>query len=76
MAQQTANLWDQLTYTERRVLELLAEGYTCVNVAAIMTVKRKTVETYKANIAKKAGGGNIVMVLRRFYEFVPKREEK
>jgi two-component system response regulator NreC len=42
-----------LTDREREVLTLLAEGYTCREIADNLIISIKTVETHKANIMKK-----------------------
>jgi len=42
-----------LTDREREILKLLAEGYTCREIAKPLFISAKTVETHKANIMEK-----------------------
>lgn len=42
-----------LTYREREVLQLVAEGKTTNEIAAVLCVNFKTVETYRARLRKK-----------------------
>jgi DNA-binding CsgD family transcriptional regulator len=64
-----------LTFRERQVLRLLAEGFTSQNIAARLGISVRTVETHRGRIHKKVGGGNLMKVLREFYEFVEKVDE-
>jgi len=47
-----------LTTREREVLELIAEGQTSEEVAAVLGITRRTVETHVANAGLKLGGLN------------------
>ena len=42
-----------LTGREREIVQLLAEGKTAKEVASILSISRKTVETHRANVARK-----------------------
>lgn len=42
-----------LTRREREVVQLLAEGKTAKEVAGLLGISRKTVETHRANVARK-----------------------
>lgn len=42
-----------LTGREREIVQLLAEGKTAKEVAGILAISRKTVETHRANVARK-----------------------
>ncbi|MHB9111788.1 MAG: response regulator [Thermoleophilia bacterium] len=44
---------DALTEREREILKLVAEGYTCREIAKPLFISVKTVETHKANIMEK-----------------------
>jgi len=44
---------DSLTEREREILKLVAEGYTCREIAKPLFISVKTVETHKANIMEK-----------------------
>lgn len=44
---------DALTEREREILRLVAEGYTCREIAKPLFISVKTVETHKANIMEK-----------------------
>jgi len=46
---------DPLTAREREVLRLVAEGHTNQEVAGLLSVSRKTVESHRANIMRKLG---------------------
>lgn len=51
--QEPPSSFDMLTGREREVLKLLAEGYTCREIAEPLFISVKTVETHKANIMEK-----------------------
>lgn len=44
---------EMITTREREVMQLLAEGYSNKEIAGILTISLKTVETHRANIMKK-----------------------
>lgn len=44
---------DRLTSRQREIVQLLAEGKTSKEIAALLTVSVKTVETHRANIMKR-----------------------
>jgi len=46
---------DRLTSRQREIVQLLAEGKTNKEVASILNVSIKTIETHRANIMKKLG---------------------
>lgn len=46
---------DRLTSRQREIVQLLAEGQTNKEVATLLNVSIKTVETHRANIMKKLG---------------------
>jgi DNA-binding NarL/FixJ family response regulator len=45
--------WDTVTYREREVLKLIAEGRTNKHIANYLCVSVKTVEKHRANLMKK-----------------------
>ena len=64
-----------LTPREREVLELMAQGYESIQIAAVLGTATRTVESHRRHIFAKVGKNNSILVLREFYEFVPKRRE-
>lgn len=55
---------DMLTVREREVLRLAAEGRTNADVAALLFISRRTVETHRARAMKKLGLRNHVELAR------------
>ena len=47
--------WDALTETERRVIELVAEGLTNPQIASRMFISAQTVKTHMKNVFRKLG---------------------
>ena len=47
--------YDTLTDREREVLQLVAEGYTSREIAELLCVSVKTVETHRAHLTEKLG---------------------
>jgi DNA-binding NarL/FixJ family response regulator len=45
----------KLTAAERRVLDLIAQGKTSVEIASILSISPKTVENHRSNICRKLG---------------------
>ncbi|MBI5869986.1 MAG: response regulator transcription factor [Actinobacteria bacterium] len=52
-AHNNASNSEALTEREREILRLVAEGYTCREIAKPLFISVKTVETHKANIMEK-----------------------
>jgi DNA-binding NarL/FixJ family response regulator len=44
-----------LSVRERQVLQLIAEGHSVVDIAAKLSLSRKTVETYRSRMMDKLG---------------------
>jgi DNA-binding NarL/FixJ family response regulator len=59
-----ANGFDQLSTQEKKVLKLVAEGYTNKAVAEIMHVSIKTVEKYRANVMAKLNLQDLAGLIR------------
>ena len=57
---------DRLTRREREVLELLADGLTDREIAAALTLSRRTVETHVSSILHKLGARNRAEAVRRY----------
>jgi len=53
-----------LTPREREVVQLLAEGKTSKEVAAILKIAVKTAETHRANVMHKLGAHSLSDVVR------------
>jgi len=47
--------YERLTNRERDVLQLLAEGHTIRDIAALLNISDKTVRTHRTNMMKKLG---------------------
>ena len=47
--------WDSLTETERRVVDLVAQGLTNPQIAGRMFVSAQTVKTHMKNVFRKLG---------------------
>jgi DNA-binding CsgD family transcriptional regulator len=52
--------WDSLTPTERRVVDLVAEGFTNRQIAERLYVSRRTVATHLEHVFQKLGHANRV----------------
>jgi DNA-binding NarL/FixJ family response regulator len=55
---------DPLTPREQQVIKLIAEGHTSDEIAAALTIARKTVDRHRANILEKLGMRNRVELTR------------
>ncbi len=55
---------DLLTPREREVLQLVAEGYTNNDMAAIMSISVKTVEKHRANVMSKLQVNDLASLIR------------
>jgi DNA-binding NarL/FixJ family response regulator len=55
---------DPLTPREHDVIKLIAEGHTSDEIAAALTIARKTVDRHRANILEKLGMRNRVELTR------------
>jgi len=56
--------YGDLTTREREVLQLSAEGYSNSNIAALLFISRRTVETHRANVFQKLGLGTQTDLVR------------
>lgn len=48
-----ASAWDTLTFREREILKLVAEGHGNKNIAEFLSLSVKTVEKHRSNLMKK-----------------------
>ena len=55
---------ERLTVREREVLHLLAQGLRNAEIAARLSVSRRTIEAHRANVMRKLGLHNQVQLLR------------
>ena len=46
---------DKLTFRERQILKLIAEGWASNKIAEHLNISKRTVETHRANIMQKLG---------------------
>jgi len=51
-------IWQSTTPRERQVLKLIAEGHTNNEIADMLFISVKTVETHRSNLMKKIGAHN------------------
>jgi DNA-binding CsgD family transcriptional regulator len=65
-----------LTPREREVLELMAQGYESIQIAAHLGITQRAVEDHRHRMYAKVGQHNAIMVLREFYDFLPKQNLK
>jgi DNA-binding NarL/FixJ family response regulator len=54
---------ERLSPREREVLQLVAEGKTSAEIAILLTLSPKTVDTYRARVMQKLGLNNMVELL-------------
>ena len=52
------DVYQQLTGREREILKLITEGYTAKEIANMLVVSLRTVETHKTNLMRKLGVRN------------------
>jgi len=55
---------DSLSRRERQVLQLVVEGRSSVEIAAIVSLSPKTVETYRSRIMKKLAVGDVASLVK------------
>lgn len=63
-AKEEEDSFDKLTNREREVLQLLAEGHSNRQVAEILSISVKTVETHKSNLMDKLDIQNITELIK------------
>lgn len=61
---QSAEGWSRLTGREREVVQLLAEGKSNKDVAAVLGLSAKTVETHRSNILRKLQCHSVTQLVR------------
>ena len=64
MADETAGPEEPLTPREQEVLKLIAEAYTNKQIAEILHLAEKTVESHRANLLRKLGMRDRVELVR------------
>jgi DNA-binding NarL/FixJ family response regulator len=55
---------DSLSTRERQVLQLVVEGRSSADIAGIVHLSRKTVETYRSRLMKKLGVGDVASLVK------------
>ena len=55
----SSNMLDKLTFREREVMQLIAEGNTNRSIAEILAISVKTVEKHRARLMRKLGARGI-----------------
>ena len=55
---------DRLSAREREVLQLVVEGKSSAEIADVVHLSRKTVETYRSRIMKKLGVGDVPALVK------------
>jgi len=55
---------DSLSARERDVLQLVAEGRTSAEIAATVSLSRKTIETYRVRLMKKLGVNSVADLVK------------
>lgn len=63
--------FQMLSSREKECLFLFLEGHTAAETAALLTLSRRTVETYFENIKDKLGCNSKAEILKRFSSFAP-----
>ena len=58
------NLLEGLTQRERGVLELIVQGSTSRQAAAVLKVSPRTIEFHRANIMQKLSAKNVADLMR------------
>ncbi|MEO8167435.1 MAG: response regulator transcription factor [bacterium] len=53
-----------LTQSERRVLRLLAEGFTTKEIASELSVSSKTIDTHRSHLMEKLGVGTVAALVK------------
>jgi DNA-binding NarL/FixJ family response regulator len=62
--EQYTDPYDQLTNREREVLQLVAEGYTGQEIAALLKISPRTAEQHRASVIRKLGLQNQREIVR------------
>ena len=62
------NLLEGLTQRERGVLELIVQGSTSRQAAAVLKVSPRTIEFHRANIMQKLSAKNVADLMRIVFE--------
>jgi DNA-binding NarL/FixJ family response regulator len=61
---QSNNPLDNLSPREKEILQLIAEEYTSIEIANLLTISEKTVEKHRANLMEKLHVRNLAGVVR------------
>lgn len=55
---------ESLSSREREVLQLVAEGRTSIEIAGILSISQKSVETYRSRLMQKLGVENVAALVK------------
>ena len=61
---------NDITPKQRKVVELLAEGYEMAQIASQMGVTYRTINFHIQRLYERLGVNNHVLLIRSFYDFV------
>jgi DNA-binding NarL/FixJ family response regulator len=64
MANESENAFSLLSGREREVLQLLAEGTSAKQIAELLNLSVKTVETHRQNVMRKIGAHNLADLVK------------
>ena len=67
---------DLLTEQERKVLLLIAEGLTSIEIGDSLQISKRTVDTHRANLIKKLNLGSLPELLKFAFEFTSSKQIK
>ncbi len=60
----------KLTSREQQVLNLIAEGITTAEIAAILFISTETVKTYRTELLYKFEARNVANLIYKAYEYI------
>jgi DNA-binding NarL/FixJ family response regulator len=64
LAKTTVSPIDRLSARERQVLQLVVEGHSSAQIAALVGLSPKSVDTYRSRLMKKLGVGDVASLVK------------